>query len=226
MSGRITALKIQKHNPQRVNVYLDDEYAFGLSRITAAWLYVNQELDDEKIAQLQADDAREVAHQRALRLLEIRPRSETEIRRSLNKHKTSEDVIEDVLERLKRSNLVNDQTFAGLWVENQREFRPRGRKALAYELRQRGVQEPAIRAALENIQAEDEEALAYRAAQKQLRKLRNLEWNDFRNKLGAFLNRRGFSYDVIAPVVQRTWQEIQNEISDAENSLENERQQL
>jgi len=53
MTKKITALKVQKRNPNRVNIYLDGEYAFGLARITAAWLHVGQELGDEKIAELQ-----------------------------------------------------------------------------------------------------------------------------------------------------------------------------
>ncbi len=71
MNYEITALKLQKRNRQRVNVYLDGEFAFGLARIVAAWLAVGQEIDDQKIAQLQQEDAREVAYQRALKFLTI-----------------------------------------------------------------------------------------------------------------------------------------------------------
>ena len=57
----VTAIEVQQKNPQRVNIYLDDQFAFGLSRITAAWLKVGQGLSEEKIASLQAEDAREAA---------------------------------------------------------------------------------------------------------------------------------------------------------------------
>ena len=69
MNHTITALTLQKRNRERVNVYLDGEYAFGLARIVAAWLVVGQELSDEKITQLRIEDEREVAYQRALRLI-------------------------------------------------------------------------------------------------------------------------------------------------------------
>ena len=52
--AKITGLKLQKRNNDRVNVYLDGEFAFGLSRIVAAWLRTGQELSDEKIAELKA----------------------------------------------------------------------------------------------------------------------------------------------------------------------------
>ena len=83
MAKKITALKLQKRNKDRVNVYLDDEFAFGLSRIVAAWLRTGQELTEEKIAELQAQDNVEVALQRALNFLSYRPRSEEEVRRNL-----------------------------------------------------------------------------------------------------------------------------------------------
>ena len=82
--NRITALKVQKKNPNRVSIYLDDEFAFGVSRIVAAWLQVGQILSDEKIASLQQAENQEAALQRALLLLSYRPHSEAEIRKKLS----------------------------------------------------------------------------------------------------------------------------------------------
>ena len=206
--GKVTALKIQKHNPNRVNVYLNNEYSFGLSRITAAWLQVGQELSPTKIARLQAEDEREVAYMKALRYLDYRPRSRTEVRRNLENHEVPSEVINDVFKRLERSGLVNDERFAQDWVENRSEFRPRSRRALAYELHQKGLNDSAIKKALEGL---NEEALAYQAAVKQSRHYEGLEMRDFRNKLGSYLSRRGFSYDVIKQVVERVWEEKQGQ---------------
>ncbi len=203
MGRRITALQAQKRNRQRVNVYLDGEFAFGLSRIVAAWLQVGQELTEEKIAALQAEDNRETAYQQALKFLDARPRSENEIRRNLGDHGFSAELIEGVLERLRESGLVNDAKFAQDWVENRTEFRPRSRRALAYELRQRGVHPASISAALEQV---DDEALAYQAAVKQAGKIKAAGWQDFREKLSGFLARRGFPYEVILPTVKRVWE--------------------
>src|SRR5512136_1625184 len=204
--GNVTALKVQKHHPNRVNVYLDNEYSFGLSRITAAWLQVGQELSPNKIAKLQAEDEREEAYVQALRFLDYRPRSRAEVRRNLEKHDVPPYVINDVFKRLERSGLVNDERFAQDWVENRSEFRPRSRRALAFELHQRGLEDTAIKKALEGL---NEEALAYQAAIKQSRRLEGLQLRDFSNKLGSFLARRGFSYEVIKQVVTKVWDEKQ-----------------
>jgi len=204
MEHRITALTAQKRNQQRVNVYLDGEFAFGLSRIVAAWLQVGQVIGDDKIELLKAEDEREVAFQQAVRYLSYRPRSEAEVRQQLESHDLSEQAIQDAVERLARNGLLDDSRFANTWVENRSEFRPRGRRALAFELRRMGVSPQVIESSLEGI---DENELAYQAGLKQVRKYQRLEWQDFRQKLIAFLARRGFSYEVSNPIAARLWAE-------------------
>jgi regulatory protein len=204
-TGKITAIKVQKRNPHRVNIYLDGEFAFGLSRFVAAWLSVGQELTDEKIARLQDEDTQEVAYQQALKFLNFRQRSQAEVKRNLQEHQFSSEVIAGVIERLSHSGLLDDDRFAQAWVENRSEFRPRGASLLRMELRRRGLQDETIEEALQNI---DEEELAYRVGVKQARKLNGLDRNQFRKKLYPFLARRGFNYEIISPVVERIWNEI------------------
>jgi regulatory protein len=201
---KITDIEVQKRSPNRVNIYLDGEFGFGLARIVAAWLRVGQELSEEKIERLQLEDTRERAFQQAMLFLSYRARSESEIRQNLRKHEIPEAVIEQTLERLKQDGLANDQQFARTWVENRSAFRPRSRRMMAMELRQKGLAEEAVSSAIQNV---DDEALAYQAAQKRVSRLKGLEWSEFRKKLNDFLARRGFSYSVIAPVVTRIWNE-------------------
>ncbi len=203
---KITAIKAQKKNSNRVNIYLDGEYAFGLDRVVAAWLSVGQELEENKITELQAADTRERAYQQALLFLSYRARSEKEIRQNLNKHEIPEAVIEGTIERLRQAGFANDKQFARAWVENRSLFRPRGRRALRMELRQKGVDDSIIESELEQV---DDDTLAYAAGQKKARKLKGLEWFEFRKKLAAFLARRGFSYATIEPMIHQLWDEMQ-----------------
>ncbi|HEX9332894.1 MAG TPA: RecX family transcriptional regulator, partial [Anaerolineales bacterium] len=202
---KITAIEVQKRSPNRVNIHLDGEFAFGVARIVAAWLRIGQELSEEKIEQLQLEDARERAFQQALLFLSYRARSESEIRQNLRKHEIPETIIEQTLERLRQDGLANDNQFARAWVENRSAFRPRSRRLMAMELRQKGLNDEAVSSAVESV---DDEALAYEAAQKRATRFKGLEWNEFRKKLSDFLARRGFSYSVIAPVVNRIWNEV------------------
>ena len=203
---KITAITAQKKNPNRVNISLDDEFAFGLSRMAAAWLRQGQELSDEKITALQMQDAREVAFGKALRFLGYRARSVQEVRENLLKHEIPEPVIEEVIKRLQETNLLNDQQFAQAWVENRNTFRPRSRRALAMELRHKGLDDEVVQDTLNNNV--DENALALEAARKYVRKVQQLEWPNFRQRLGGFLGRRGFSYGIVAPVLRQVWSEI------------------
>lgn|SRR5574341_162853 len=213
--AKITAIEPQKRDPDRVSIYLDGEYKFGLARVVAAWLKIGQELSQEKIASLQAEDVRERAYQQALLFLSYRARSESEIRQNLRKHDIPEDVIEQTLERLRESRLADDQQFARAWVENRNTFRPRSRRALKMELHQKGLSEEVVQSALAGL---DEEALAYEAGLKRARRLQVVEWDEFRRKLSEFLTRRGFPYPVIASVVSRLWNETHAE----RHTLDNE----
>jgi len=201
---KITSIKVQKKNPNRVNICLDEEFAFGLPRIVAAWLHVGQELSEEKIASLRTEDTRERAFQQALKFLNFRQRSQVEVERNLKDHQYPEEVVAEVVDRLRENGLLDDSRFAQTWVENRSEFRPRGKSLLRMELRQRGLQDEAIEAAIQSV---DEGELAYQAGLKQARKLADLDWNQFRQKMYGFLARRGFDYEYISPVVERIWQE-------------------
>jgi len=205
MAGEITAIKVQKRNRERVNVYIDGSFAFGLARIVAAWLEVGQELSEEKIAELKADDAIEATYQKVLRYLSYRDRSEAEIRRYLHKREVTDTVIEDIVGRLLKSGLIDDHRFAHRWVENRSDLRPRSRRALSYELRQKGISNQIIDEVIEQI---DDMELAYQAALRKSKKLRKYDWPDFRKKMYGFLSRRGFSFSTSMNVVDRIWEEI------------------
>lgn len=212
---RITALTVQKRNPDRVNVYLDGDFAFGLSRIVAAWLELDRSLSQQEIDELIQKDTSEVAFQKAIRLLDYRPRTGQEIREKLQQKGFEPGQIEQVVERLTSSHLIQDDKFAAAWVESRNQFRPSSQRVMRYELRRKGIDEETIEGALQGS-VEDLE-LAQRAAQKMVRRLTNLEWQEFRKKLSAFLARRGFSYETVAQVVKTAWDELQSDATILEN---------
>jgi len=208
MDSTVTAIKQQKRNPQRVNIYLDGKFAFPAAKIVAAWLKVGQRLSAKKIQELQGLDEAEKAFQKALNFISYRPRSQAEVEKNLRKHEVAEDVIPEIIERLKRGNLLNDADFARRWVEDRTVFHPRGGYALRAELQQKGVADSAIDEALVNI---DETDLARQAALRKVRQWRQLEWQEFRSKLSSYLSRRGFGYETVAEVCKEMWQELKQE---------------
>jgi regulatory protein len=215
VSGRITALKVQKRNRRRVNVYIDDRFAFGLAAIEAARLKVGQHLSAAEIARLKEKDQAEVAYDRALNFLSYRPRSIAEVRRYLAKKQFDASTIDEVSARLRRADLLDDEAFARYWLENRDSFKPRSSRALRYELRQKGVAASIIDDLLSDY---DEVDAAYRAALPRVQKLaRKHDVDTCRSKLVAFLNRRGFSFHIARDTVDRLLAELSEEGADTHN---------
>jgi len=203
MLQKITALRTQKKG-HRVSLFLDGKYACGLQASVAAGLRVGQTLSEEEIEELQERDETEVAYDRALNYLSYRPRSRAEMERYLQRRSVSAATTETLIERLLRAGLLDDEAFAQYWVENREQFRPRGAHALRSELRQKGVPDRLIEAAIDNV---DETSSAYRAAQARARRLEHLDYQTFRRRLGGFLTRRGFGYGTVKETVNRLWRE-------------------
>ncbi len=210
---KVTALRLQQRNKTRVNIYLDGKFAFVLAKIVAARLAVGQELDAAAVARLRGLDDVEQAYERALKFLGPRPRSESEVRRRLKEHDIAPAAADEVVARLKQAGLVDDQAFASYWVENRVTFRPRSKRVLRAELKQKGVSDEVLRAALDNTNDAD---AAYVLAQARARRLRGLEYPEFRRKLGEYLARRGFDFDLIPPLVERVWTETEGRAPEGE----------
>ncbi len=204
----VTKLEPQKKNPRRLNVYLNGEFAFGISRVIAPWLKEGSELNQQKITSLITEDEIEKAYQRALNFLSYRNRSEQEIRLNLQKHQIPETIIQPVLERLRERSLINDREFTQKWIENRREFHPRSKRALRSELYRKGISDQIIEEALQDI---NEEELALELARKKIRKLKNLDKSTFQEKMYGFLSRRGFHYSLSKEVVNHLWNELEKE---------------
>lgn len=200
MVGRITRLEVQKHNPERVSVYLDDEFAFGVDILVAARMHKGQELDDGDIAALRAADDRHRAYLAAVRLLGLRPRSREEIERGLRTKRFEEPVIEAAVARLMAEGLVADAEFARFWSENRTTFRPRGARALRYELRRKGVADADMESALAAV---DEDEAAWTAVARKAAAWRTLPEDEYKQKVLNFLARRGFGYATARGVWKR-----------------------
>ena len=203
--NKITRLAVQKKNPKRVNVYLDGDFAFGLYRDTAAWLETGQMLSDEKIKELLEKDQQAEVYQKALDFIAYRPRTAQETRRKLQQAGYEAFLIDNTIAALSDNGLLNDEYYAQQWVEERMRLKPRSKRVLIYELRQKGIPDVVIQSAVEEV---DDFRSAYEAAEGRLSRYEGLSKFEFRNKLGSFLAGKGYSYEVIAEVTQELWKEI------------------
>lgn len=208
MSNVITGLVIQQHNKERVNVFVDGEFACAVSLDRALGLKKGLQLSLAQIAELKQEGDVDLAYQRAARYLGVRPRSESEMTTYLAEKGYAEEIAAEVIARLRSHGYVDDAAFARFWVDNRTRFRPRGTRALRYELRRKGLDNPTIDEALEE---QDEDAAAWAAAEPKAARWAELPREEFDKKLIGFLARRGFNYGICRRVAERAWQQLHGE---------------
>ena len=209
--GIITGLEVQKRNKKRVNVYVDEDYAFSLALDEAVKLHKGQILSQVEIDALRGEDDVLRAVDRAAHFLGARPRSESEVRRNLHEKEVAPPIIDAAIERLYALGYLDDRAFAAFWVQDRSTFKPASPKALRFELRQKGIADAVIAEVLAEVDAND---AALRAARGQLRRYRGSTQRDFKTKLAGFLQRRGFSYGDVRAVLQQLIDELESEDPD------------
>ena len=204
--GKVTNLRMGKGQKKRVNVFMDDKFAFSLQAEVAAedGLQVGQELSANHIEALTGADRFHRCLDAALRYLSYRPRSEHEIRQQLKRRSFDDEIIETLVAKLKEQMLIDDAAFAQFWKDSRETFSPRSQWLTRSELRRKGINSEIIDQVVDSV---DNGSSAYRAALNKARRLPLSDYQEFRHRLGEYLRRRGFSYDVIEHTVAQIWQE-------------------
>ena len=219
---KITQVERQKKNTKRFNIYLDGKFAFGADEdaVVDHRLIVGKEI-------LQADLERilfatEVGKlmERMYGLFSVRMRSEREVRDYLKQYsfkrklkdqeELSEVVIEELIERLKQKDLLNDERFASEWIHARRVSKQKGINAIKAELYQKGISREIIESQLDprlrgdgTEDEESEEELAMRALEKKIKSPKLLEDVKEKQRILGFLMRKGFTYDVSRTAIEK-----------------------
>lgn len=203
----ITGIRSVSHGRQRL-IELSDgrEYLFSEEACTRVGIAEGNEATPELLQQLEASELRVNAHEAALRLLASRPRSETEMRTRLAMRGFDPAAIDDEVERLRNAGLLDDDKFARAWVEDRKRLAPRGRRMLRYELLGRGIDPESADHATRDI---DDREVAMELARARSRKVPPTSYEAFVAKVGGFLRRRGFDFEVTAAATRQAWLEAQ-----------------
>lgn len=208
-TARITGIRSVAHGRQRLLELSDGrEYLFSDEACTRAGIAEGFEVTPELLQQLESAEVRVNAHEAALRLLAARPRSETEMRTRLAMRGFDPDAIADEVERLRGTGLLDDEKFARAWVEDRKRLAPRGRRMLKYELLGRGVDPESADEAIRDI---DDREIAMELARARARKAPRTTYEAFVARVGGFLRRRGFDFDITAAATRQAWVEAQDQ---------------
>jgi regulatory protein len=203
---RISGLIKGTGRGKTIKLFLDGKFAFSLKEelVLKEGLEVGMELSELRIGSLQESNRYQKCLDTALRLLNYRPRSERELTIRLQQRAFDENNIQAVLSNLKKQGYIDDSNFARFWADNRQAFSPRSRQMTEAELKQKGVLPEIIEQELSHV---DDSENAYRAANKYVRHLKTADYPGFCRRLGGYLRRRGFGYDVINNTVTRLWNE-------------------
>ncbi|MFI5761537.1 recombination regulator RecX [Streptomyces sp. NPDC051563] len=138
-----------------------------------------------------------------LRLLTGMPRTRRQLADALAKRDILEEVSEQVLSRFEEVGLIDDAAFAGAWVESRHRGRGLARRALAQELRTKGVAPTLVQEALEQLDSDQEEETARELVERKLRATRGLERDKRIRRLAGMLARKGYPEGMALRVVRR-----------------------
>lgn len=202
----VTGLKLDR-NKKKVRLYLDGKYTCTLlTEITTEHgIRSGSFIDDGNLKSLLLADTQRRCFNSACHLLDYRPRSEHEIRHRLTAKGFDSETTEAVCRQLKAGGLLDDGAFARFWTDNRLSFKPQSANLTRRELRQKGLAEKIV---LEATGEYDDFDNACRAAAGRLSRLAGLDYSTFRRRLGTFLQRRGFGYGVIKPVLEKMWRQL------------------
>ena len=145
----------------------------------------------------------------AYRYLSYRPRSEAEIRHRLHQRGFADEMAEKAIAKLREQNMSDDFAFAQFWKDNRLSFRPKSKRLIKKELRDKKVAAEIIDQVTKDI---DDQEIAYKLGSSRLSTLAHLDYPDFYRRLSSYLTYRGFGYEVIKRTVALIWQEKEQKL--------------
>lgn len=208
---KITKIERQRRK-NRVNIYVDDDFALGIDEevMIKYNLKVGMEVDNSFIEDILLAEEENNALNDALNFLSYRQRSEKEVYDSLKRKGYAEENIEKVILSCKDKSYINDKNFAEAFMRDKVNLNKFGPERIKHELRLKGVSRNIINEVID-FDRSDQYELAKEIADKKIYSYRNDDKKAIYRKMSGFLQRRGFSYDIISKVVKEILNQIDME---------------
>jgi regulatory protein len=202
----ITKIVEQKRRPNRRNVYLDGAFAFGLNDNVIAKFRLREgmTISDEQVRAIAQGQVRQECFDLGMKYLQGRLHSRAELRRKLMRGEYGETIVDSVLDDLLRMGYLDDARFAKTKALSAAEHKHHGRRRAFVELLKAGVKKDVAEAALDDVYEQSGSLASARLlAEKKAASLKKLEPVVARRRLAGMLQRRGFDYETIKPVIDQ-----------------------
>lgn len=200
--SKITKISQQKRS-SRVNVFIDDKFAFGISKKTMVDfdLHKDKVLSKKEIKEILEKDQMVKALEKSFRLLGIRPRSKKELEKKLQEKGFAKKIIKNTLKRLKELGYFDDKKFAQSWLE-ARKLAGKGKFIVKKELQEKGIEENLVKRILDKYSQKEEVEIARNLIERRRSKYQDLSSLEQKQKLARFLASRGFSWQTISKILK------------------------
>ncbi|MGH4118554.1 recombination regulator RecX [Clostridium sp.] len=203
MSNIITKIEMQKKNKDRVNIYMDDEFAFACD---AGLVYIHnitkgKTIDKENLEHIVKEDNYIKAKNSALHFLESSFKSAKQVIDKLTLKDFDAVTIDRVLVFLKEYDFIDDKRFVELFIKEK--VRSSGKNKIKFTLIKKGLPQELIEEGLNTITSEQQRAVALRLGEKKIAVLFKSE-KDIRKlykKTADYLVRNGFDFEIINDVL-------------------------
>lgn len=205
MEKLISKVEVQKINKNRVNIFIDEEFAFACS--TDLVYYYNLEkgkkIDLDLLKEIIEEDNYLKGKNHALNVIEKTYKSEKEIQDKLLNKGYEEKIVARILNFLKEYNFLNDEKYTEMFIREK--ISSNGKNKIKYLLLKKGISEEIIQDKLNKIKKEDEEDHALMLAEKKYNFLIKSEKNfgKLYKKLGDYLITRGYDFDVVKATLNK-----------------------
>jgi regulatory protein len=171
----------------------------------AAW---NGDLPEDPVQAGPEADHEAVARKILLDQLTGRARSRKELADKLAAKNVPEQVATELLDRFEEVGLVDDEAFARAWIASRQPGKGLAGRALAQELRRKGIEDEVVREAVAEIDPDDEEAAARALVRRKLRSMARLDRQTATRRLVGLLARKGYGSGLAYAVVRDELGEI------------------
>jgi regulatory protein len=205
----ITAVERNKKNRDKVSVYIDEKYCFSMEEedFLRLNLYEKREISREEIDNIKKNINLRQAKSAAVKYLSLKYRCEKEVRNKLEAQGFDFEDIDNAIEELKSMGYINDKIYAQKYVHDRAMLRPKSKKFIKNELKNKGVPEDIIDEVLMDWDV-DEDAVAFGLAKKKFGKY-DLRDQKIIKKIYSFLLHRGYNFETIEGVIRNMESESQ-----------------
>lgn len=202
---KISKIEYQKNNKNRVNIYFDDEFAFGvdLNVMIKYSLTKNMELEDDFIEEILKAEEEINVYNYAVAVLSRYTKSEKQLRLKLQEKGYDSQFAENAIIKLKQQKYLDDKRYSDILINNKITTSKYGKRKIKEVLYDKGINKDIIDEKIQMLDDVDELKRALELGEKKLRTMKEEDTRKLITKLSNHLINKGFEYSTVKKAVSK-----------------------